>query len=283
MHQRSGRPSYLFGEVRETGWWYYYLVALAVKVPLAFWLIVAARAALARRIPSAGRDWVLPACAVAFLAIASLGSTRNLGIRYLLPIAPLAIVWISGLAEGNAWARRLAWVGLAAQALAVASIHPYELSYFNALAGGPIGGRRILSDSNLDWGQGLKPLAELQREQPEFRDLTLFYFGDTEPRDYGVAGPLLHGRARRIPTTTFPASSSPTTAYLAVSASLQWGPWGHRVSSARWTTSSRSATRPTRPSRSIGRATSRGSGHPRSLPTEERIGSVADSLGPDSQ
>ena len=23
-----------------TGWWYYYLVALAVKVPLAFWLLV---------------------------------------------------------------------------------------------------------------------------------------------------------------------------------------------------------------------------------------------------
>src|SRR4029079_14018657 len=119
---------------------------------------------------------------------ASLGSTRNLGVRYMLPVAPLAIVWISALAEGKKWASRLAWGGLAAQAIAVASIHPYELSYFNVLAGGPVGGRHILSDSNLDWGQGLKPLARLQREHEEFRDLTLYYFGDTDPRHYGVAG-----------------------------------------------------------------------------------------------
>ncbi len=52
--QRSGAPSYLFGEIRDTGWRYYYLVALAVKVPLAFWLVVAARAAMSRRIPSGG-------------------------------------------------------------------------------------------------------------------------------------------------------------------------------------------------------------------------------------
>ena len=63
--QKSGAPSYLFGEIRETGWRHYYLVTLAVKVPLAFWLILALRAALARRIPSAGRDWALPAAAVA--------------------------------------------------------------------------------------------------------------------------------------------------------------------------------------------------------------------------
>src|SRR5262249_55425752 len=157
--QGSGAPSYLFGEVRETGWRYYYLVALAVKVPLAFWLIFALRTAIARRIPSGGRDWILPVAAVAFVALASLASTRNLGVRYMVPIAPLAIVWISGLAAGTTWVSRLAWGGLAAQAFAVASIHPYELSYFNVLAGGPVGGRKVLSDSNLDWAQGLKPLA----------------------------------------------------------------------------------------------------------------------------
>ena len=34
-----------------------------------------------------------------FLAIVAVGSTRNYGLRYLLPLAPLAIVWISRLAE----------------------------------------------------------------------------------------------------------------------------------------------------------------------------------------
>jgi hypothetical protein len=227
MLQKGGTPSYLFGETRATGWRHYYLVNLAVKVPLTFWLVTALRSALARRIPGAGRGWMLPVTALVFLAIASLGSTRNLGYRYLLPIAPLAVVWISGLAEGPTWARRLAWCGLAGQVLATASIHPYELSYFNALAGGPIGGRRILSDSNLDWSQGLKPLAELQRIHPEYRDLTLFFFGDTEAGRYGVSGRSYTVRAENA-NGHLPTRLAPATTYVAVSASLQWGPWGPR-------------------------------------------------------
>ena len=222
--QGSGGPSYLFGHVRETGWRYYYLVALAVKVPLVFWLIFGVRTAMARRIPATGRDWILPIAAVAFLAIASLGSTRNLGVRYMLPVAPLAIVWISGLAGSKKWVSRLAWGGLAAQLIAVASIHPYELSYFNVLAGGPVGGRRILSDSNLDWAQGLKPLARLQRERPELRDLTLYYFGDTEPERYGVEGRCYTVRSAHA-NERVPRSLTARTEYLGVSASLQWGPW----------------------------------------------------------
>ena len=223
--QRSGAPSYLFGEVRNTGWSYYYLVALAVKVPLTFWLVAAVRGTMVRRIPTSGRDWILPAIAAAFVAVASVGSSRNMGIRYLLPMAPLAIVWISALAEGNRWSRRLIWGGLAAQAIAVASIHPYELTYFNALASGPIGGRRILADSNLDWGQGLKPLARLQAEHPEYRDLTFFYFGETDPALYGVSG-VNYQVSASVANEHLPEALDPRTTYLAVSASLQWGPYG---------------------------------------------------------
>ena len=81
----------------------------------------------------------------------------------------------------------------------MASVYPHELTYFNALGGGPRGGRYILSDSNLDWGQGLKGLARLQRSEPEYRDLTLYYFGDTDPAHYGVRGTCLRGERRRRP------------------------------------------------------------------------------------
>jgi hypothetical protein len=168
---------------------------------------------------------LLPATIGLFLAITAIGSSRNYGLRYVLPMAPLAIVWISGLAEGGRWARRIAVIGLLGQALAVASIHPHELSYFNVPAGGPVGGRRILADSNLDWGQGLKALARLQREHPEFCDLTLYYFGDTVPRHYGVKG-VSHVIDAGTVHPGLPASLSARTRYLAVSASLQWGPWG---------------------------------------------------------
>jgi hypothetical protein len=111
--------------------------------------------------------------------------------------------------------------------IAVTGIHPYELSYFNVLAGGSIGGRRILADSNLDWGQGLKSLARLQRDQPEFSDMTLYYFGDTEPVYYGVSGSSYVINATDD-QSGLASLDSVKTRYLAVSASLQWGPWGPR-------------------------------------------------------
>lgn len=225
--QREGGPSYLLGERRLTGWTHYYPVTLAVKVPLAFWLLVVARGFLGRRSPRSAREWVLPAFVVAFLILAMLGSKRNYGYRYLLPMATPAIVWTSALAEGGRRSRWAAAVGLLGMGYAVASIHPHELSYFNEIAGGPIGGRKILSDSNLDWGQGVRSLARLQRSRREFRDLTLFYFGDTDPVHYGVEGRRIVFDANTEPPG-LPPRLTVDTKFLAVSASLQWGPWGPR-------------------------------------------------------
>ena len=289
-HQRSGGSSYLLGVRRQTGWKSYYLIAMAVKLPLACWFLIvlrgleSARGSIIRfrsviserrnssigfggqaflsagivdisdagrqECPTSarscrhlekinkesfkagrsmrsdvGRSGMLLGVMLTFLLITSLGSSRNYGIRYLLPIAPVAVVWISGLFELAGWRRILAWLAIGGQIWAVGMIHPGELTYFNELAGGRIGGRRILADSNLDWGQGLKSLARIQAEMPEYRDLTLYYFGDTEPSHYGVAGTChvvdaIGGRPG------LPARLVADTRYLAVSASLQWGPWG---------------------------------------------------------
>ena len=99
------------------------------------------------------------------------------------------------------------------------------MTYFNLLAGGPLGGRHVLSDSNLDWGQGLKGLARLQRAEPEYRDLTLYYFGDTDPKWYGVEG-VSHVVNAVDDHQDLPGLHAVQTRYVAVSASLQWGPWG---------------------------------------------------------
>ncbi|AGA30415.1 ArnT family glycosyltransferase [Singulisphaera acidiphila] len=226
VRQREGGPSYLFGERRMTGWWYYYFVALAVKVPLTVGLLFLGRGLLLRRSLAANNhSWMLPTIIALFMAITAAGSSRNYGLRYLLPLAPLAIVWVSGLLEGSRRARTLAVIGVLGQAVAVFGIHPHELTYFNAIAGGPTGGRRILADSNLDWGQGLKSLVRLQRAEPALADMTLYYFGDTAPRHYGVAGTHYLISAVSVPEN-LPAKLSAGTEFLAVSASLQWGPWG---------------------------------------------------------
>jgi 4-amino-4-deoxy-L-arabinose transferase-like glycosyltransferase len=232
LHQRSGGASYLLGERRMHGWWYYYLVAMMVKVPIALWLMFGLRGAVGLggiraqgwRRPSGG-EVLIAASIGSMLLLTAIGSSRNYGLRYLLPLAPPAIVWISRLAEGPRPVRRFSMVGLVGMAVAVASVHPHHLSYFNVMAGGTVGGRRVLADSNLDWGQGARELARLQRIEPSYRDLTLYYFGDTDPGHYGVSGTRLVIDAG-AEQPHLPNRFSAGTRYVAVSASLQHGPWG---------------------------------------------------------
>jgi Dolichyl-phosphate-mannose-protein mannosyltransferase len=236
-HQASGGPSYLFGERRMTGWWYYYLIALAVKVPLAMWLLIAARLVFSQRSTFKRAAEIcnatLPLVVLLYVGITAVGSSRNYGVRYLLPLAPLAIVWISAVGEQCvAYSWRFALLaqcsiltGITGYVVALAGSHPYELSYFNALGGGSQGGRFILADSNLDWGQGLKCLARLQRSHPVLADMTFYYFGDTEPAHYGVSG-TSHTVNATDDHSNLPSLYSVKTSYLAVSASLQWGAWG---------------------------------------------------------
>jgi hypothetical protein len=224
-HQRSGGPSYLFGEVRDQGFWNYYPFALAVKASLGFLALLALR--LIVRVPAApDRGAWFPALAVGLVFLACIiGSKRNYGVRYLLPLASPSIVWISGLAQRGRKSRVAAWCAVGAQAAALAFAHPNELAYFNAFVGGPQGGRAVLADSNLDWGQGLVRLAKLLKERPELSDLTLFYFGNTSPNNYGITCKSYVFDAVSVPSGLPPALAVDTD-YLAVSASLQFGPWG---------------------------------------------------------
>ncbi|WP_165066005.1 glycosyltransferase family 39 protein [Paludisphaera rhizosphaerae] len=234
-HQASGGPGYLLGERRMGGWRYYYLVALAVKVPPLFWLMAAWRGSMSgwRRSLTQAPDRMLLQSALLFFAIASAGSSRNYGVRYLLPVAPLAVMWLSGLVRGEERGRpsrligrAVIVVGLLGQAAAVISVQPNPLTYFNVFAGGRAGGRRVLADSNLDWGQGLRALARLQRGRPEFRDLTIYTFGTVDPSVYGVVGTAHVIDADEGHTPPPPPLESVATPYVAVSASLQYGPWG---------------------------------------------------------
>ena len=114
-----------------------------MKVPLAFWLLVVGRTLVKAR-KRGDFAWILPVILFSFLFAAMLGSKRNYGLRYLLPLAGPAIVWVSPHGRGGGKrARWLCGLGLFGMGLALASIHPHELSFYNAIGGGPIGGRKI--------------------------------------------------------------------------------------------------------------------------------------------
>ena len=201
INEQGEFPGYLFGEWSTEGWAVYYLVALLFKTPLPLLvaLLAAPFAPLARDPERRWRELAVWLPLLGLLAAFSLLSRIDYGIRYVLPVLPLACIYaarwvpaLSGHAAQGAW--RDATRGLKilrAAALALLLVYPASallatpdsISYFNLLAGGR--GERILLDSNLDWGQGLKRLrAYMDREGLE--EIGLAYFGHVDPALYGI-------------------------------------------------------------------------------------------------
>jgi hypothetical protein len=169
--------SYLGGELRMGGWWYFYIYGLLVKTPIGTLLLMAtalATAAAAR--PRRFDDlcvW-LPVAAVFLAASAKTGFTMH--FRYVLPALPFVFVGISKLAAAaGVWTRRIAFALAGAAVLSSLSVAPHWLAYFNEAAGGPRHGAAHLIDSNLDWGQDLLRLRDWIQRHPDARPLFLSY------------------------------------------------------------------------------------------------------------
>lgn len=191
--QTVGYPVYLNGVLRSRGWWYYYLAALAYKVPEGTWIIALASLAIlaaARRSRASWPDeFTLGAIPVTVLLAMSFGTDINLGLRYILPAFPFAFIAMGKVAR---WAqdqrpplRRAAVSGIAFALLgtvgASLSVHPHYLAYFNWLSGGPDRGSEHLIDSNLDWGQDLVTLRNWLRTHAPGEKVGLAYFGQINP------------------------------------------------------------------------------------------------------
>jgi 4-amino-4-deoxy-L-arabinose transferase-like glycosyltransferase len=164
FHNRIGHSAYLLGQVSETGWWYYFPVALAVKTPIPYLLLALVGAALLLK--RRHRDLLLVIVAAAILLIA-MSSRINIGIRHILPIyIPLSI--IAAYAAVELWklhrgARIAAAAAMLWLMLSSALAHPDYLPWMNALAGKHP--QHVLLDSNFDWGQDLWRLARVCRQR----------------------------------------------------------------------------------------------------------------------
>jgi hypothetical protein len=186
-HSSVGHSAYLLGQFSETGWWYYFPVAFAVKTPAAALAALALAAAFAVRRFWTGRrrlrgaipfEVLLCAMPVAVYVLYSMWSHVNIGLRHLLPVYPFLYALAGAPLAGCRWR----WRGAAAAVLGVLlaveslSIYPHYTAFFNVAAGGPGAGPRYLLDSNLDWGQDLLKLHKylVARGDPK---LCLCYFG----------------------------------------------------------------------------------------------------------
>src|SRR5208282_931816 len=89
--ETTGHRSYLLGQVRQTGWWYFFPVALAVKSTIPF--LILALIGIFYLVKSArrpGGNWIALAPVVAALTIflTVLPSHINIGVRHILPLFP---------------------------------------------------------------------------------------------------------------------------------------------------------------------------------------------------
>lgn len=186
FYSRYGAPSYMLGEARSNGHWAYYLLALAVKIPISIQILFLA-GVLVAALRRERRALVLLLPALVYLGFAS-QSDLQLGVRLVLPILPFAIL-LGGYAVRQALETSRGQVALLALlgwlAGASAFIYPHGISYFNEWVGGPTHGSEYLVDSNLDWGQNLPDLARYLRRH-DIRRIKLFYFGFDKLHHWGL-------------------------------------------------------------------------------------------------
>jgi hypothetical protein len=156
-HNSKGHAAFFFGELRNTGWWYFFPVMFFLKTPLAWLLLVVAGLLFCFRRRMQLAYWMPLAYALGSL-IPSMTSRVNIGSRHILPMtAGLAIVAGLGLFRFLEDAPHKKWAAVAAALLPLWLIasgalqHPNYLGYFNELA--PTPHDTIVVDSDLDWGQ----------------------------------------------------------------------------------------------------------------------------------
>jgi Dolichyl-phosphate-mannose-protein mannosyltransferase len=186
------------GRYALTGHWFFFPVALAVKIPLGAWgliligLIACTRLDVERR-TDALISLLLPTAV--FLGFA-MTEQQQLGVRHVLPIWPLLFA-VGGIGGQWLWAmgrggRTLLGLLLGAHLAASLWIAPDFISSFNLAAGGPRRGHLWLEDSSVDWGQDLPALArwceETREREPGMR-IAVDHFGPIEPQHWSEAIP----------------------------------------------------------------------------------------------
>jgi hypothetical protein len=163
MLSREGRPMFLLGRRYPQGKWFYFPVAFLIKATIGFVLLLAlvpfARALRKIEFRREAVFLVLPP--LVFFG-AAMTSKLDIGIRHVLPAWPFLIVLAAGGAVAMArQSRAWAWaVGVLVALHVVSSLYafPNYLPYSNEAFGGPYRTYRVLEDSNIGWGGGLKAM-----------------------------------------------------------------------------------------------------------------------------
>ena len=176
-----GKPCYLFGEWKFRGWWYYYLMAISVKTPIGYFVLmsiggISMVASYIRRQAKQG-EWMIPLVAILFITLVSSQTGFTHHLRYVVPaFGFLYVIAARTMAVLPRWLAIVTIGGCLAGTVVFHATHLGQAhAHFNWLAGGPENGWRHLSLSNVDWGQSTFRMADWARSHPEKRPLTILF------------------------------------------------------------------------------------------------------------
>jgi hypothetical protein len=162
-HIQRGHSAFLLGKTGRYGWWYYYPIALLVKLPIAFLIMSAIGVYVCVR-ERARPAYLFPLAFCVAILLPAMTGPIDIGIRHIEPIyiglsiiAALGLVQLLRAIRSNLIAALTAAALVAWMIVSVAVQHPDYLAYFNGFAGRHP--ENVLVDSNYDWGQELISLS----------------------------------------------------------------------------------------------------------------------------
>lgn len=189
IQNHRGRPTWFMGKLYPKGGTRaYYPTAILLKWPTVVLLCAFASLVLGvfRKLELNWEFAVLMLFPVIHFGLA-LSSPYNIGVRHVLPVYPFVVVLAGAIWEAlrpHRYALALALLAVLLNAADTLRYAPNYLAHFNVFVGRDEGWH-LLSDSNLDWGQGLLALRDYQRRHPD-ETLHLAYFGGVDPAVYGI-------------------------------------------------------------------------------------------------
>lgn len=222
---RGHHGSYLLGRQYERAVWYYFPVALSIKLAEPTLVLLGLVLLIRPRGLRTPAGWAALA-----LLLFSLNTRVQIGVRLLFPFVVFLHVALAAAVyrrkpvlpfssperkggetpeasaappsssaapplAGEGFIRLAGWLTFAVSALIALSYWPDGLRHTNHLWGDPDRGYELLTDSNYDWGQGLPELAEWSAAHDRPR-LVVWYYG-TDPAVQ--AYPFLHLRIHMLP------------------------------------------------------------------------------------
>ena len=213
----QGWPASLLGMYSQTGWWYYFPVAFALKTTLPFLMVSIGSLGWGLWQLLAKKKnvflWLLGPPAI--YAALTMSSNINIGIRHFLPVFPfLFILGGAFLDRLLKLSRRKAGIVVVALLLGwmcieVMRAYPDYMPYMNELAW-QHPHWYYLSDSNVEWGDDVRDLAEYLRARGETKVSAAVLAGWLTLRAHGV----------EYVDAVQPPNVKPQTRYIAIGASF---------------------------------------------------------------